>query len=142
MQDLRNDNEETPATPPTNDAWRTYLARAWRLRCPRCGTGRLFASRFRLAENCGDCALVYRRESGAMTGQMYLGAVAGEFVAAALVLGVFFLTDWGPVTSIAVGLPIVIAFSYWFLPRSMALWVAVEFMTDVGNREEWTRTSR
>jgi hypothetical protein len=57
------------------------------------------------------------------------------------VLLVFFLTDWGPATSIAISVPVIIVFSYWFLPRSMALWVAVEFMTDVGNREEWVRRS-
>jgi uncharacterized protein (DUF983 family) len=134
-------DSNAPDREPDNSAWRTYVARAWRLRCPRCGDGALLASRFRLRTECPACALVYRREQGAMTGQMYLGAVASELVAAALVLLVFFLTDWGPATSIAISVPVIIVFSYWFLPRSMALWVAVEFMTDVGNREEWVRRS-
>jgi uncharacterized protein (DUF983 family) len=125
--------------PTTNREWRTFVARAWRGRCPRCGEGALFRARFRLAEACPACGLRFRRESGAMTGQMVLSAAVTEVFAAVLVLAVFWLTDWGPVTSIAVGLPLVVGFCYWSLPRFMALWVAVEFMTDVANREPWTQ---
>lgn len=107
-------------------------------RCPRCGRGALFRSRFRLHERCPACQLLYRREDGAMTGQMYLSAAVTEIVAALLVMFVFLLTDWGPGVSIAVGLPLVIGFSYWFLPKAMALWVAVEFLTDLANHEPWT----
>ena len=28
-------------------------------------------------------------------------------------------------------------FSYWFLPKGMALWVGVEFLTDAANLEPW-----
>ncbi len=122
---------------PDNRDWKTFVARAWRGRCPRCGEGTLFASHFRLTHSCSDCGLVYRREDGAMTGQMYLTAVVTELFAAALVLVLFFLTDWGPWTAIPVGMLLVVAFSYAFLPRGMALWVAIEFMTDVGNGEPW-----
>lgn len=72
-----------------------------------------------------------------MTGQMYLSAAVTEVFAAVLVFLVFFCTDWSPAVSIAVGVPIVVGFSYWFLPKAMALWVAIEFMTDIGNREPW-----
>ena len=74
-----------------------------------------------------------------MTGQMYLSAVITEIAAAVLVLVVFFLTDWGPLTSIAVGLPVIVLFSYLVMPRSMVLWMAVKFMTDVAKREIWTQ---
>lgn len=119
--------------------WRRIVAHAWSGRCPRCGTGELFASTFRLLESCSDCGLVYRREPGAMTGQMTLTAVATELLAGAMILFVFFLTDWSAGLAIAVTVPLVLLFGYWFLPRSMALWVAVEYLTDLGNREPWTR---
>ena len=118
--------------------WATFL-RAWRGRCPRCGAGLLFARRFRLAPSCSGCGLVYRREQGAMTGQMYLSAAVGQVLAALLFLGVWLGTDWGAALALAVTLPLVLGFSYWFLPRSMALWVAVEYLTDRGNREPWAR---
>jgi len=122
---------------PGNRGFRTFVARAWRRRCPRCGTGALFRSRFRLARSCGECGLVYRREQGALTGQMYLGAAVSQVFTALWIVAVFLVTDWTPLVSILVSLPVVVAFCYWFLPRSMALWVAVEFMTDLANRETW-----
>jgi uncharacterized protein (DUF983 family) len=123
--------------PVSNQDWKRILARVLGRSCPRCGEGPLFAGRFRLHERCSECDLVYRREAGAMTGQMYLSAVVTEFFAVGLVLGVFFLTDWGPALSIAVGVPLVILFSYWVLPKMISLWVAIEFMTDLSNREPW-----
>jgi uncharacterized protein (DUF983 family) len=122
---------------PTNRDWRTYLRRALSRRCPRCGVGPLFRGTFRLHDSCSECSLVFRREAGSMTGQMYISAAVTEVFAAILVLLVFFCTDWGPAVSIAVGVPIVVGFSYWFLPKAIGLWVAIEFMTDVGNREPW-----
>lgn len=131
------DPGQPPRADPTTAQWRTFFARAWRGRCPRCGAGALFARRFRLELACARCGLVYRREPGAMTGQMYLSAAVTEVLAGGLVLLVFFATDWGVVTSLAVTVPVVVAFSYWFLPKAMALWVAVEFLTDLSNRDPW-----
>ncbi|MCP3917533.1 MAG: DUF983 domain-containing protein [bacterium] len=122
---------------PSNREWKRFIARTWRGRCPRCGDGTLFVSRFRLRADCEHRGLVFRREQGAMTGQMYLSAVVTEILAAALVLVIFFGTDWGPGLSIAVSVPVIILFSYWFLPRGMGLWVAVGYMTDIANREPW-----
>ncbi|MCB9916358.1 MAG: DUF983 domain-containing protein [Planctomycetes bacterium] len=124
------------------DPWQTFWRGrrlAMRGRCPRCGDGALFASRFRLAKSCDACGLVYRREEGAQTGSMYLCAAVTEVFAALLCVLVFVSTSWSAWTSIAVSLPIVLLFSFWFLPKSMALWVAVEFASDVANREPWTR---
>ena len=74
-----------------------------------------------------------------MTGQMYLSAIVTEILAALMVLAIFFGTDWSPAVSIAVSVPIIVLFSLWFLPRAMGLWVAVELMTDIANREPWTQ---
>lgn len=70
-----------------------------------------------------------------MTGQMYLSAAVTELFAVALIALVWSATDWNAATSLAVTVPLVIAFSYWFLPRAMGLWVGIEFLTDVGNRD-------
>ena len=99
----------------------------------------MFASFFRLRESCAGCGLVLRREQGAMTGQMYLSAAVTELLAALVCLAVFFLTDWSAGASIAICLPLIVGFSYWFLPRAMSLWVAVEYVTDRGNDESWAR---
>ena len=72
-----------------------------------------------------------------MTGSMYLSAAVTEVVAAAVALSLFFFTDLGTPAAITVGLAIVVAFCFWFLPYSKAIWVAVEYSTDVGNGEDW-----
>ena len=123
--------------PLTNARWRTFVGRALRGRCPRCGKGELRVSRFKLAERCTNCDLVYRREQGAMTGQLYLASVITQLFAAVLIGIVFIFTDWEASTSIPLALAILALFSWWMLPKSMGLWVAIEFMTDVGNRETW-----
>lgn len=120
-----------------NKHWRTYLRRALGGACPRCGGRTLFASRFRLSGSCSTCGLVFRREQGAMTGQMYLTAAITQLVAALLIAAIWLFTDWSAWVSIGVSVPILLLFSYWLLPRSMAAWVAIEFMTDIGNREPW-----
>ena len=114
-----------------------FVRRAWSGRCPQCGEGRLFEKYARLAAACESCGLVYRREQGAMTGSMYLSAAVTELFAALLVLLLWVATDWSTWTSISVGLAILLAFAYWWLPRSMALWTAIEYATDVNNREPW-----
>ena len=122
--------------------WRTCFTRALRRRCPQCGAGALFATRFRLRAECAECGLVYRRDQGVMTGSMCRSAAGREVFAVLVIAAVWLGTDWGPWVSIAVGVPLVAAFCYAFQPYSMALWVAVEYLTDVGNREPWARPRR
>jgi uncharacterized protein (DUF983 family) len=127
------------------NGWSVFLSgrrRTWHNHCPQCGTGALFASRFGLVPECGECGLVYRREAGSQTGSMYLSAAITELFAAALCVGIFLLTDWSTAVSISIALPTVLLFSYWFLPKSMGLWVAVEYAADVSNREGWVDLER
>jgi uncharacterized protein (DUF983 family) len=116
---------------------RTALRRAWRGRCPQCGGAPIFAGYGRPHRACAACGLVFRREQGAMTGSMYLSAAVTEVVAAALILAIFFGTDWSPVLSLGVSVPLVLAFCAWWLPRSISLWVAFEYLTDAANGEPW-----
>ena len=118
---------------------RTFFARALRKTCPQCGKGELFVRWAKLHDRCAVCGLVYRREAGGMIGSMYLSAIATELFAMAVVLVIFFSTSWSLRTMIAVGLALHFAFAAWFLPRSMAIWVAVEYATDVGNGEWWAK---
>lgn len=65
-----------------------------------------------------------------MTGSMYLSAAVTEVFAALVIAVVWMATPLGTLASIAVGLPIVLLGAVWFLPRSQALWVAIEHWTD------------
>ena len=48
------------------------MSRAFHLRCPRCGKGRLYRSFFRMNDTCDDCALKYERAPGYFLGSIYI----------------------------------------------------------------------
>ena len=48
------------------------LAAIVQQRCPRCLRGRVFATLFRMHEQCPVCGLRFEREPGYFTGAMYL----------------------------------------------------------------------
>lgn len=64
------------------------LARAVRLRCPRCGEGRVFASFSREHAACDSCALPFEDRSGKTWAFMYVttAAFVGPFALMVLVL--------------------------------------------------------
>jgi uncharacterized protein (DUF983 family) len=119
-----------------------FVRRVVRKRCPQCGEGPLFRRFARLHEKCERCELVFRRESGAQTGSMYLTAAVSEVFAAAVALALFFLAPWSPAVEISLGVAFVVAFSYAFLPLAIALWTAVEYTVDVSNGEKWVAPRR
>lgn len=90
-----------------------------------------------MRRSCRICELVFRRESGAMTGSMYLSAAVTEVFAAFLAVTIFLVTDWAVLPSLALALPIFFLFSFWFLPRAMGIWAAIEYMVDESNGEPW-----
>jgi uncharacterized protein (DUF983 family) len=118
------------------------LRRAWQHRCPQCGKGALFVRWARLRERCEVCGLVFRREPGSELGSVTLSAIVNCALASLLFLAVWALTDWGPWLGLAVCAPVMVAVSYALLPASMSVWVAVEYLTDVHNREWWAHPRR
>ena len=117
----------------------TVFKRCLASRCPQCGEGELFEAYSKLWEGCPVCELRYRREHGAMTGAMYLSAVITEVLAAALCVALFLLTDWSVPTGLMVGVPLVVAFAFLSYPKTIALWVTVEYWTDLKNGEAWVK---
>ena len=122
--------------------WRLCLGRVLRRLCPQCGRGRLFARTWRLRERCEHCGLIYRREHGAELGSMTLVAILTELIAAALILAIWWGTDWGVWASLGVSVPLIVLMSYALVPWCMALWVCVDYVTDVFNGEWWAGPRR
>ncbi len=118
-------------------ARRLILARVLRRRCPQCGAGALFRAYGRLLGACERCGLVFRREQGAQTGTMYLTAAVGQVFAAALIFLFWWAFDWTPRAFVLVTAPLVLAFCALFLPVAQALWVGVEYATDLQSHEPW-----
>ena len=113
------------------------LARVLHHRCPQCGVGALFRAYARLAPSCPRCGLLYRREQGALTGTMYLTAAVGEVFAAALIFLFWYTFDWTTLEFVLVTAPLVFLFCAFLLPVAQAVWVGVEYATDLQSREPW-----
>ncbi len=118
-------------------ARRLILGRVLARSCPQCGRGWIFTSYARVAPACKRCGLVFRREPGAQTGSMYLTAAVSEVFAAMLIFLFWWLFDWTPLVFTLVTAPLVLAFCAGFLPVAQALWVGVEYVTDLEGREPW-----
>ena len=65
------------------------LGHGLRLRCPRCGIGRLYGKPFRMNENCAHCGLKFEREQGYFIGAIYINYAA----TIAIAVPGFFLLD-------------------------------------------------
>jgi uncharacterized protein (DUF983 family) len=124
-------------TPSVLAARRLIFSRVVARRCPQCGGGALFRRYARLAPSCGTCGLVYRREQGAQTGTMYLTATVTEVFAAALIFFFWWRFEWTPLAFVLVTAPLVLVFSVLFLPVAQALWVGIEYATDLAGGEPW-----
>jgi uncharacterized protein (DUF983 family) len=116
---------------------RLVFARALRHRCPQCGSGALFRAYARLRPACEGCGLVFRREAGAQTGSMYVTAALSEVFAAALIFFFWWSFDWTPLVYVLVTAPLVMSFCFFLLPFAQALWVGVEYATDLEGHEPW-----
>ncbi|HUR78620.1 MAG TPA: DUF983 domain-containing protein [Acidimicrobiales bacterium] len=56
----------------------TMVLRGARLRCPRCGGGKLFRNWFKLKQRCPTCGYKFEREAGFWLGGYVMNVVIGE----------------------------------------------------------------
>ena len=82
------------------------LVRGMKLRCPCCGHGRLFKTRFRTHERCSACDERFEREPGQGFGAIYINLGLSVMLA-------------------ATGYLITNAFSSLTMPQQLGIWIPV-----------------
>src|SRR5215813_13223074 len=104
------------------------LARALRLRCPRCGNSRLYEGWFRMRERCPACGLRYEREQGFFVGAIYVNYA----ITAVLGLGSVILLDsviglalW---QQLAIAIPIMLVAPLVFFRHARSLWLGIGYL--------------
>ena len=104
-----------------------------RLRCPRCGEGRLFAAFFRMNPVCTSCRLKFERAPGYFLGSTYINygvtAVAVTVVYIVLHVG-------GKLTNRALAAPLAgfcVLFPLYFFRYARSLWLAMDYLFDPGS---------
>lgn len=102
------------------------FARAARLRCPRCGKGRVFKRRLTLNETCPHCGWRFEREHGYWTGGMAVNIIVCELLVAVVVVPLAAIqTPLIPL--LAIGTPATILLPFLFYRHAMCFWIAVDF---------------
>jgi uncharacterized protein (DUF983 family) len=102
------------------------LGNGLRLRCPRCGVGRLYAKPFRMYAKCPHCNLTFEREQGYFIGAIYINYAATVAIA---VPGFFLLNIFTDMTidqQLAVWVPFAIIFPLLFFHHSRSLWLVLD----------------
>jgi len=106
------------------------VARAIRLRCPRCGKGHLFRTWFLMHERCSECGLTFDRGPGYYLGSIYINYGLTAFC----VVGGWFalyLTDiLSPVGRLVVLAFFCVLFPIWFFRYARGLWLALDLYFD------------
>ena len=110
------------------------LGHGLRLRCPRCGEGRLYDTPFRMKENCTRCGLKFEREQGYFIGAIYINYAATVGIA---VPGFFLLDAFIGITinqQLALWLPFAIIFPLLFFHHSRSLWLVLDHFFNPANQ--------
>lgn len=104
---------------------RQILMRGIRLRCPRCGEGRLFTGLFSMREQCEHCMLVYEQEPGFFVGAIYINYAATAVLAMVgfLLLGVY--VEVTLTQQLVLWITFAVFFPVWFFRYSRSLWLSV-----------------
>ena len=121
-----NDEHETPAPQFPQPTAGTLIKRALRLRCPRCGTGRLFTGWFTMPERCSECRLKFERAPGYFLGSTYINYGATAVI---LLFSYLALHDGLTLTNEQLAKPLVgicVLFPLWAFRYARALWLAFD----------------
>ena len=96
-----------------------------RLKCPRCGVGRLFGKPFKMHATCDHCNLKFEREQGYFVGAIYINYTATVGIA---VPGFFLLDAYTNITinqQLALWVPFAVVFPLLFFHHSRSLWLVM-----------------
>lgn len=106
------------------------LWRGVRRKCPRCGTGRVFETWFRMVERCPSCRLRFERESDFFLGAYVINLAVTEGL---LVLALFAYVLRAVSDPTTPSVPVIVAALVFavgaplaFFPFSRTIWAAID----------------
>ncbi len=100
-----------------------------RLRCPRCATGRVFASLFGMNRQCPLCGLEFEREQGYFVGAMYFGYALSIAEVLPVIVAMLLLGFGAAAIYLTSGLMLLVSAPFLFR-YSRVLWMYVDQMID------------
>jgi len=102
------------------------LARALRLRCPRCGEEPLFRGLARMHDACSHCGLSFRREPGFYLGSIYLNYGATVIVTGLLYAALVLWADASHETALGICLAVAVLLPVLLFRHARSLLLALD----------------
>jgi uncharacterized protein (DUF983 family) len=106
------------------------LGRTLRLRCPRCGQGRLFSGWVSMPRQCESCGLKFEREPGYFLGSIYFNYGVTALIVTIAALSMMMFSDFSERTLLLSLGAFCILFPMWFFRYARALWMAWDHFAD------------
>lgn len=119
----------------------TALSRSWRLRCPRCGQGRLFRHWLHMRSECEYCHLHYEREPGYFLGSIYVNYGLTALLVTILYFLLFASGVVSPQTAFWIVAAFALTFPVIFFRYARSLWMGFDHFWDP-TAEEADRSER
>lgn len=104
------------------------FSRGVRLRCPRCGEGKLFAGFFSMHPQCLHCALTFEREQGYFVGAIYINYAATTLIAIAGFLTLDYFAHLSLSQQLLLWGSFAILFPLFFFRYSRSLWLSLDYL--------------
>jgi uncharacterized protein (DUF983 family) len=115
---------------------RVLLPRALRLRCPNCGTGKLFAGWFRMHPRCSECGFKFERGPGYWLGSIYVNYGLAAILVTAGYFVLFFTEALPQETVLWVLTSFCVIFPLCFFRFARSIWIALDVYFDPVRAEE------
>ena len=112
------------------------LLRGVRLRCPRCGQGRLFSGFFTMRERCPQCGYVFEQEQGYFVGAIYINYAVTTVLGMSGFLTLHAYSDMSLTRQLVVWLGFAGLFPLWFFRYSRSLWLSLAYAVTRGKPAE------
>jgi uncharacterized protein (DUF983 family) len=106
----------------------TVLRRVLALRCPACGTTRLYERRFVMRAACAACGLPYEPEQGFFVGAIYLNYAVTTVIGLGSVLLLDTLRPMSITAQLAVAVPLMLIVPVLFFHHSRSLWLGTTYL--------------
>jgi uncharacterized protein (DUF983 family) len=115
-----------PPPPQPRPTIETLLGRGLRLKCPRCGEGRLFEGWMQMPERCSGCGLKYERAPGYFLGSAYINYGITALILMISYFVLHFGVGW---TNTQLAFPLAafcVIFPLWLFRYARAIWLAFD----------------
>ncbi len=99
-----------------------------RLRCPRCGEGRMFTGMFKMRSECGSCSFGFEREAGYFVGAMYINYGMTVLIAFAGYFALGYFTSISFLANFILWVAFCALFPIFFFRYSRSLWLSFDYM--------------